>query len=107
MTDFLWQKDATEVDDRIMAFMAGGHQPGRGEFGDPIDRGLDFLIASVAPSSDSSAARTLSVTCATRVAPVMTLPSRSHFGSACTSTQASSRGTVKKASAASAMATLK
>lgn len=31
----------------IMAFMAGGHQPGRGEFGENIDRGLDFLLSSI------------------------------------------------------------
>jgi hypothetical protein len=30
-----------------MAFMAGGNQPGRGEFGEHIDRGLDFILASV------------------------------------------------------------
>ena len=30
-----------------MAFMANGSQPGRGEFGESIDRGLDFLVASV------------------------------------------------------------
>ena len=30
-----------------MAFMANGSQPGRGEFGANIDRGLDFVLASV------------------------------------------------------------
>lgn len=31
----------------VMAFMASGNQPGRGEFGENIDRGLDFLLANV------------------------------------------------------------
>ncbi|MFW6108421.1 MAG: prenyltransferase/squalene oxidase repeat-containing protein [bacterium] len=31
----------------VMAFMAHGNQPGRGEFGENIDRGLDFLLANV------------------------------------------------------------
>jgi len=30
-----------------MAFMANGSQPGRGEFGENIDRGLDFVLANV------------------------------------------------------------
>jgi len=30
-----------------MALMASGGQPGRGEFGEPIERGLDFLLANV------------------------------------------------------------
>ena len=30
-----------------MAFMANGSQPGRGEFGENIDRGLDFVLSSV------------------------------------------------------------
>jgi len=30
-----------------MAFMAGGSQPGRGEFGENIERGLDFVLANV------------------------------------------------------------
>jgi len=30
-----------------MAFMANGSQPGRGEFGENIDRGLDFVVANV------------------------------------------------------------
>ncbi len=32
-----------------MAFMAGGSQPGRGEFGENIERGLDFVLRSVRP----------------------------------------------------------
>ena len=31
----------------VMAFMAHGDQPGRGEFGENLDRGLDFILASV------------------------------------------------------------
>ena len=31
----------------VMAFMANGSQPGRGEFGENIDRGLDFMLANV------------------------------------------------------------
>jgi len=31
----------------VMAFMAYGDQPGRGEFGENLDRGLDFILASV------------------------------------------------------------
>lgn len=30
-----------------MAFMANGSQPGRGEFGENIDRGLDFVLSNV------------------------------------------------------------
>lgn len=30
-----------------MAFMANGSQPGRGEFGENIDRGLDFILSNV------------------------------------------------------------
>lgn len=30
-----------------MAFLAGGHTPGRGEHGDVIDRGLDFILSCV------------------------------------------------------------
>lgn len=31
----------------LMAFLAGGHQPGRGRYGDVVERGTDFILASV------------------------------------------------------------
>ena len=30
-----------------MAFLAGGHLPGRGQYGENVERGLDFILASV------------------------------------------------------------
>ena len=30
-----------------MAFLAGGHLPGRGEYGQVVDRGLDFVLSCV------------------------------------------------------------
>jgi len=38
-----------------MAFMAGGSQPGRGPYGENIDRGLDFVLANVARTGYISA----------------------------------------------------
>lgn len=34
----------------VLAFMADGHMPGRGPYGDNVQRGLDYLIAKAKPS---------------------------------------------------------
>ena len=35
----------------LMAFLSGGHVPGRGEFGDVVERGTDYILSCVDPES--------------------------------------------------------